>query len=77
MALLQDINNTYISYSGRRILPNSRFKKCTSIFVIDIYLEIDFIHGLHNTVMFQKYKQKDPIVSTNDVRWILKKLYND
>lgn len=78
MALFQHIEETYITYSGRFILQNSRLKKTRSVFTIDKCLKIDLIcHITHGKYIFQKYNQRNPIESTDDIRWILMKLYND
>ncbi len=78
MALFKDINSTYISYSGRSIdLRKSGVTKAVSKFVIDIHLEISFNHVASNRYLFTKYNQRMPIESTDDIRWILKKLYNE
>lgn len=77
MALLEDIQNTYISYAGRQIDLRGETLKAITTFEIDINLQIKLKHNQTNRYFFTKYNQRRPIESTDDIRWILKKLYND
>lgn len=78
MALFEHIEETHITYSGRFVLQNSRFKKTRSVFTVDKCLEIELIcHITYGKFIAQKYNLRNPIESTDDIRWILMKLYND
>ncbi len=82
MALLEDIQNTKIQYAGITVgdYPTLSFN----------YRIQDFDYMIHIRLVLNKTKSKEgysriyynrgiegPIISTGDVRWILKKLYND